>query len=702
MLKKSLPLFILLSSLPAALQASEPVLEEVVVRGDFRAASLMNSPQSVSVVDDEAAKQRGATHLEELLNTLPNVNFSAGSNRARFVQIRGIGERSQFKEPINPSVGTIIDGVDMSAMGSMATLFDLSQVEVFRGPQGTQFGANGLAGVINIESVAPLTDAPNLASLSVGNYGTHSVALAAGTTLDSEKKWGTRIALQQQASDGFYSNKTLGRDDTNGRDELSARWRLRYRPDDDSTIDVTLFSADIDNGYDAFTLDNTRTTLSDQPGSDKQRAEGGSLKAAILLSEKIAFNASVATAHSDSEYSYDEDWAYPTLAAGTDFEGWEYASFDQYLREQRTHSGDWRFVSTPQGRILGESSDWVLGYYAINRTQALLRRYTYLDGDFTSDYDTKNRAFYGQLDTHVSDSLTLSLGIRHDRWEAAYSDNNDLRIDSDEQLWGGKLGLQWRPDQQRMLYATLSRGYKPGGVNTDGTLPAAERDFATETLNSLELGYKWQASDGRLSLQSALFQAQRRDQQVKGAFLISRQDGSTEFIDYVENAARGVNRGIELEMQWLPQQDLSLQANLAWLDATFDEYFAPATQADPDGLDLRGRDQAHAPNYQAFVQAEYSLSQRWQFGVSVEAKDAFYFSDRHNARSDAFVLWNAQLIYRGEGWVGRLWGRNLGNEDVAVRGFGSFGNDPRNGYEVGQYVQYGEPRVVGLTAEWEF
>jgi outer membrane receptor protein involved in Fe transport len=273
-------------------------------------------------------------------------------------------------------------------------------------------------------------------------------------------------------------------------------------------------------------------------------------------------------------------------------------------------------------------------------------------------------------------------------------------IATDEQLWGANIGLNVALDASSQLFATLSRGYKPGGVNTDGTLPVEARDFATELLYNTEVGYKWQTGSQRG--QVTVFHARRHDQQVKGSYLLPRADGSTEFIDYVDNAAQGTNQGIELEWHWLASDDLSIDASAAYLDASFDRYFAPATQADPNGLNLSGRAQAHAPNYQGYVQANYQLDAHWFIVAAVETKDAFYFSDRHNARSEAYSLINAQLGYRGEGWTARLWGRNLGNRDVMVRGFGSFGNDPRNGYEVGHYVQFGEPRVYGITADWEF
>ena len=109
-------------------------------------------------------ERRGAEHLEQLLNLAPNVNLSTGASRGRFVLIRGIGERSQFQEPLNPSIGFIIDGIDFSGLGTAGTLFDVAQVEVLRGPQGALYGRNAVGGH-DEQLVAEIVDVPHLAAV---------------------------------------------------------------------------------------------------------------------------------------------------------------------------------------------------------------------------------------------------------------------------------------------------------------------------------------------------------------------------------------------------------------------------------------------------------------------------------------------------------------------------------------------------------
>ncbi len=131
----------------AAASAPDDSIEEIVVTGEFRSDPLDALPSSVSVATAAQIASLQAQHLEQVLALMPNVNVASGASRARYFQIRGIGETGQFIAPLNPSVGTIIDHVDFSGIATVSTLYDVRQVEVFRGPQGTLYGANALAGL---------------------------------------------------------------------------------------------------------------------------------------------------------------------------------------------------------------------------------------------------------------------------------------------------------------------------------------------------------------------------------------------------------------------------------------------------------------------------------------------------------------------------------------------------------------------------
>ncbi len=159
LIKMSVALIVLISSGLLALpntaaelaQAGDKLqLEETLVTAVLLASHA--DQQSITVFTREAIRARGGQHLEDLLSAAPNVNASSGASRSRFVQIRGIGERSQFIEPVNASVALLMDGIDLTGLAGAATLWDVSQVEILRGPQGTLMGANALAGLINFST----------------------------------------------------------------------------------------------------------------------------------------------------------------------------------------------------------------------------------------------------------------------------------------------------------------------------------------------------------------------------------------------------------------------------------------------------------------------------------------------------------------------------------------------------------------------
>ena len=128
----------MLGLIPLAFAQEAPsALEEIVVTATL--ISEPSAPISASVLTERSHRLRGAAHFEDLVTLVPNLTSSSGASRNRFFQIRGIGERSQFVEPVNPSVGILLDGIDLSGAGGALTLYDLSQAEVLRGPQGTSW-----------------------------------------------------------------------------------------------------------------------------------------------------------------------------------------------------------------------------------------------------------------------------------------------------------------------------------------------------------------------------------------------------------------------------------------------------------------------------------------------------------------------------------------------------------------------------------
>ncbi|HJY40186.1 MAG TPA: Plug domain-containing protein, partial [Steroidobacteraceae bacterium] len=139
----------------AAAQADPQVLEEVIVTATLREQTLLDTPVSITVLDERTLQDAGRQHFEDVLAAVPNLNWAGGTSRPRFFQIRGIGEREQYEGAPNPSVGFLIDDIDFSGIGMPATLFDVGRIEVLRGPQGMRYGANALAGLIVMRGQEP-------------------------------------------------------------------------------------------------------------------------------------------------------------------------------------------------------------------------------------------------------------------------------------------------------------------------------------------------------------------------------------------------------------------------------------------------------------------------------------------------------------------------------------------------------------------
>lgn len=699
MFKRCFPLVCTLS-LPTLVygQQVEPI-ETIEVSADFQQQTLNETPQSIAIIDPETIQQRSAEHLQQVLNTVANINFSGGTSTARFIQIRGIGERSQFVDNVNPSVGLLIDGIDYSGLGAAANLFDVGQIEVFRGPQSGRFGVNSLAGMVVMQSEPATELASGKLALGIANYDERRLGLAVGGSLGSLGN--VRFSAHQFYQDGFTNNVYLGRDDTEERDELSARLGVETKLSKHWSLTTNVHYTNIDNGYDAFSLENNRQTLSDQPGDDNLRTSALRVAAIYDGLDKAQLELAISGLSADSLYSFDEDWTYVGIAPG-----WEYSSFDAYSRQRDDVSIDVRLTSKQPSTIFRLPTDWTVGIYQYEKDQQLTRDYFNWDlgtpAIFVSEQQRRHYAIYGELIQQLAERWTLLSGLRLERYETDYADSNNVVEQPNDTMLGGNLSLRYQLAGNSYWYTTLARGYKAGGVNGEALGRARDQQlesienyllqratFAPEHLWNLETGVKWSSADG-LSGRISGFYNWREDVQLKS--WVNRDQS---FVGFLENAARGKNYGLEAELYYPLTHGVNAFANIGWLNTRIDGFVRE------DGTDISGRDQAHAPNYTVNLGLQGVVGESWSWSVQADAKDSFYFSNSHDQRARSSVQWHAQLSYFWANWQFKLWGRNLTDEDVDIRGF-YFGNDPRDEYVTETYRQYGEPRRFGLTAEYKF
>ena len=690
---------LLIVALPSvAAESDANPVDEIIVTADFRERTLNEIPASVSVLDAEVIEQSAVQHFEELINVIPNLNWSGDGHRARYFQIRGVGELEQYQGAPNPSIGFLIDDIDFSGIGTVATLFDVESVEVLRGSQGSRYGANALGGLIYVRSAEPSSKRDGRVQLSAGDDDAISLGLAFGGALDESETLTFRVSAQKHESNGFRNNSYLGRDDTNGRDESALRVRLRYQPSSTFAANLSVLYNDIDNGYDAFALDNSYTMLSDKPGKDAQRSRGASLRLDWSAMERMTLTSITAIADSDMDFGFDADWGNDDSWAPVTY---DYVSLND--RQRRTFSQEFRLTSNDAGQIFNATTNWLVGLYVqeLNDELLTLNQGDYydpfydfadsLDDSFGSDYEATSTAVFGQLESAIGAATRLGFGLRIEHRSTDYVDTTSLRAGPSETMWGGELSVSHDHSAALRSFVSLTKGYKAGGFNL-GAVPPGGRDFGAEQLWSVETGIKSSLADDALKLNASLFYSRRDDQQVRTSFQLIPGDPAS-FVFFTDNAAKGRTFGAEAELRWFVSEAWELYANLGLLYADFDEFIAPQG-------DLGGRDQAHAPRYTLAAGAVYRNARGFFARVDATARDAFYFDVSHDQKSQAYELLNARIGYERDSWLLQLWARNLLDENYAVRGF-YFGNEPPD-FPDTLYTRLGDPRQAGVTIEKRF
>ncbi|MGV6818150.1 MAG: TonB-dependent receptor [Thiotrichales bacterium] len=669
-----------------SISASAVQLEPLVVTSDLREVTDTEIAASVSVEDQELLQEQGATHFDDIILSLPNLNFSGQSSRPRHIQIRGIGERDEYTGAPNAAVGFAIDDIDFSGLGMAGNLFDVQQVEVLRGPQGTRYGANALGGLINIRTNPPSETAEDLLELSAGGDGFRELGwMTSGPLSKSEKGPLYRLAVFKHDSDGFRHNATLNRDDTNGRDELTTRGKLRFIPGKNTLIDLTLLHADLDNGYDAWSLDNSYTTLSDEPGDDIQNSDAAAVKIKYSGHPAFAFTSTTTASKTDAIYSYDGDWVY------VGFHPDEYVYFYKNDKSRDGYSQELRFVSKPDGRLFNDSTDWLVGVYAQNFDENNQTTDNYGTNAIT-DYSATNLATFGQLDYHISGKTTFSAGARLENRSADFTNNNGEAYSPSDDMFGGHLTLTHAYNDRQRVYAGVTRGYKAGGFNAD--LPADAdpklNKFDVETALNYEAGIKSYFNDGSVKTSLSVFYMERDKPQFDGYTYVG-----VNYIYFTENFDSATNYGLEAELDWQATANWDFFGSLGLLKTDV------SGQSIVEVFRVDGREQAHAPGYQFNVGAQYRDGRGWFARAEARGMDEFYFSNSHDAHSDAYTLYNARLGFEAGKWEAYLWGKNLSDEKYATRGF-FFGNNPEKGYVEEPYIRLGDRRMLGATVRVKF
>jgi iron complex outermembrane receptor protein len=693
-----------IAAAPWPLGFAQPAgLEEIVVTADFRESRIEELPVSVTVLDRDELRATTHQHFEEAIRSVPNLNLSGEGSRARYFQLRGVGELEQYDGAPNPSIGFIVDDIDFSGLGSIGTLFDVDRIEVLRGPQGTRYGANALGGLVYMRSQGPSDALTANLEATMGSDGTDALGAAFGGPIGDEL--GFRASVQTYENSGFRDNVFLSRDDTYGRDELTARGKLAWSPRDDVQVDFTGLYLDVDNGYDAWAVDNGFNTYSDDPGRDAQRSTAGSVRVLAELA-RVDLVSITGFADTDAVFSFDADWGNAGYWAPYVY---DYVTTND--RERRTISQEVRVLSKP-GAIAGGRGDWLVGVYVLDLDERNdhLDVGVYdddsfcdpceLDNPVVSNYGATNAAVFGQVALTATERLGVTVGLRFERRSADYLDTNMNTFSPDDDMLGGELAFDWQLAERRSAYLRVARGYKAGGFNVSlagvdfGSVDNVELspehiEFDPESLTSVEAGLRATSTDGRLRVDVSLFVARRDDQQVKVPLQLRLGDPSS-FLFVTANSERGEHHGLEATLDWQATERLTFSTAVGLLRAAIDEFSLFPS--------IAGREQAHAPKYTYSLGAMYTTPSGWWGRLDYSGMDEFYFDYGHDQKSESYGLANLSVGRDWDSWRVKVWARNLFDEEYAVRGF-YFGNEPPD-FPPTLYTRLGDPRHYGITVSY--
>jgi iron complex outermembrane receptor protein len=674
------------------------VLEPLRVTADLWAMPLARIPASVTVYDEAALRAGSVRHFGDLADQIPNLTWTGGTSRPRYLQIRGVGENSQFEgETPDSAVRFLVDDLDFTGLGTIGSAFDVQQVEVLRGPQAGAFGANAAGGIVRLVTNAPTPFWTGRAEAGFGGDSLRTGGFAVGGPLVSAKpeQLMMRVAVQQTNNDGFRRNLTLN-EDTNARDEFTARLRLTWNPNGLWRWEAAVLAADFDNGYDEFALDNNgRYTYSDQPGFDTQESLAASLRGTYRGWDGVRFSTVTSGARTDSRYAYDDDW---TAAS--------YMGFSDHARRRWVVNQELRLDSEP-GVAAGWVSRWTLGAFYSDVDE--LTRYTNTDPDnirgLKTAYHSTNTALFGQLGHDFTPRTRLVAGLRVEQLEM---DGNGTKTryragpgtfdpvvviapSFDDTFFGGKLTLEHEFSDHELAFVSLTRGYKGGGINIDARInPAVDPlTYDTEILWNWEAGLRGHWLDQRLTGEFTAFYLQRSDTQVRDS---AGFGGNYRF--FTDNGDKSHVYGFEAAGSYALTKSWSVRGSLALMRSELESF--TLANGNPGG----GRDLANTPHYGYTLGTRYDAGQGFFGSTELVGRAEQFDSNNQNEARRAFQIVNASLGYAWSRWTFTLWAKNLLDETYDKRVY-FFGNEDPDYIET-RYENRADPRQIGGTVSYRF
>ncbi len=679
-------------------------VDEIVVYSGLNDESLQRLSHSVSVITNNEIKKSSAHHFQTLTHQIPNLTWAGGTSRPRYFQIRGIGERSHYfgEGAPNFSVGFIIDDIDLSGLGMVGHLFDLKQIEIFKGPMSSVFGSNSLAGLISIRSQEPKDYFENSYLFSRGTD--NHVLISNAINFKMHENLGIRMSGTYNYSNGFRNNILKEISDSNKREELFSRIKVKYKPSNNINILSTLIYANMANGYDAWAPDNNTNykTYSDDDGEDSQRTVGGSMRIHMSLSEGMTLTSITSSSKTDLIHSYDGDWAndsywYEKHEFDPLTEGWSYKFYDNNKKDRKNIAQEFRI----------SINDIILGMF-YKDMEELDQAIGYLFGGLgtgaNSKFDFEVISSYAQFGLALSSKVKLSTNFRIEKnimdyfgttigvdesWEPV--ELPTVSFHNDHLMTGYRVSLVFKKSNATRFTSSIAKGYKSGGVNQQPYLQIANRSYEPEALVTTEIGLKHKTNILRSNI--TYFYGFRRDQQVSISSQQVEGDPNS-FIYYTSNAGSGTINGLEMENKFKLSKNFILGLSGAYLDTWIDNYNYYIAHGVKVSAGNRGA--AMAPKFSGSMNLTYESSWGLTSYLVTNYKSDYYYSDSHNERSTSYSTTDLSLSKKmNKAMTITFWSRNIFDERYTTRGF-YFGLIPPN-YTKQLFESYADPRQTGFT-----
>ncbi|MEO0968309.1 MAG: TonB-dependent receptor [Cyanobacteria bacterium J06639_18] len=630
---------------------------ELTVTAQKRPENVQDVPLSVTVIPEQELEDAQIDSFQDIANSTPNFNFaptSSGGTEFSYYSLRGLNNFNFVTA--QDSVGFYVDDIPIDYNGFLdLALSDLERVEVLRGPQSTLYGRNSSGGVVNVISRQATPEPEIRFGASYGRYNSRELQFTLNDSLTSDDKLALRVSGAYRGQDGFIENLATG-EKIGERARVAARAQLVWTPTPEWNISF--------NSYNSFTDDGNPTLNrgnAPDPFEVDLQTEGFSKLSTNTQAIKVSYNGDAfrATSITARRFSTQENIV-PNGNIGIQIiDDINSTLWTQELRFQSPETAD-RF-------------QWLLGGYYESRDFNVDDSITEFVGfgrtrRFGDDY-RQTYAVFGQVDYKLTDPLTVFAGLRYESSEASSNNTSDTvnpdgtltpnRPEFDAEVSDDELiprfGLKYQFNPNLMVYGTIAKGYRPGGLNYRAN-SETELRFGEEKTWSYELGLKSSWLDDRLIANLAFFYNDVNDYQV----LLVDQGGIFGNVTNIDIRATGV----EFELKARPMQGLDLIASLGYVDSRYKNFSNPDT-----GEDLSDNRVPIAPQVTYNLAAQYRSPGGLFARAELRGYGITFFDNENEIKQEPYALVNTRIGYEAEKYGIYLYANNLFDTRYITSGF---------------------------------